>query len=102
MWSPTILSPDKFQAKNKKFDFNKIKIIFLSGMAVDGVSNVVLSTFEKRFQFSSKQAGFIAASNDISAILLTSFISFYGGYGRKPKWLGCGALLTDTCKVILS
>ena len=102
MWSHTISFPDKFQAKNKKFDFTKIKIVFLSGMAVGGVSNVVLSTIEKRFQFSSKEAGFIAASNDISAVLLTSFVSFYGGCGRKPKRLGCGALLTGTCKVILS
>ena len=71
-------------------------------MAVGGLSNVVLSTIEKRFQFSSKEAGFIAASNDISAILLTSFVSFYGGYGNKPKWLGYGALFTGTCTVIFS
>ena len=65
-----------------------------SGMAVGGITNVVLSTIEKRFQFSSKEAGFIAASNDISAIILTSFVSFYGGYANKPKWLGLGSLLT--------
>ena len=71
-------------------------------MAVGGLTSVVLSTIEKRFQFSSKEAGFIAASNDISAILLTSFVSFYGGYGNKSKWLGCGALLTGKVLVLTS
>ena len=68
-------------------------------MAVGGITNVVLSTIEKRFQFTSKEAGFIAASNDISAIILTSFVSFYGGYANKPKWLGLGSLFTGklTC-----
>lgn len=68
-------------------------------MTVGGVTSLVLSTIEKRFQFSSKEAGFIAASNDISAILLTSFISFYGGYANKPKWLGLGSLLTGKINV---
>ncbi|KAJ7380705.1 hypothetical protein OS493_007073 [Desmophyllum pertusum] len=63
-------------------------------MTVGGLTNAVLSTIEKRFQFTSKEAGFIAASNDISAIILTTFVSFYGGYGSKPRWLGYGALLT--------
>ena len=63
-------------------------------MAVGGFTNALLSTIEKRFQFTSKEAGFIAASNDIVAILLTSLVSFYGGYGSKPRWLGGGALLT--------
>ena len=108
MWSHIILFPDNFQATKKQTNkqakpkakevwFYQEKFFFLSGMVVSGLTSVVLPTIEKRFQFSSKEAGFIAASNDISAILLTSFVSFYGGYGNKPKWLGCGALLTGTC-----
>ena len=68
------------------------------GMIVSGFTGALLSTIEKRFQFTSKEAGFIAASNDISAILLTTLVSFYGGYGRKPRWLGYGALLTGNVK----
>jgi len=84
----------QFMNNTKCFLLFVIVFVLSQGMAVGGLSNVVLSTIEKRFQFSSKEAGFIAASNDISAILLTSFVSFYGGYGNKPKWLGYGALFT--------
>lgn len=59
-----------------------------------GLTNTVLSTIEKRFHFTSKETGFIAASNDISAILLTFIVSYCGGYGNKSKWLGYGALIT--------
>ena len=63
-------------------------------MTVNGLIMMNLQVLEKRFQLSSKDIGFIAASNDISAILLTCFVSFYGTYANKAKWLGYGALLT--------
>lgn len=75
-----------------------IRFVHFVGMIVGGFTGALLSTIEKRFQFTSKEAGFIAASNDISAILLTTLVSFYGGYGSKPRWLGYGALLTGTVK----
>lgn len=68
--------------------------LFLEGMTVNGITNINLTTLEKRFQLTSKEMGFIAASNDISGIILISFISFYGTYGDKPKWLGFGSLCT--------
>lgn len=64
------------------------------GMTVGGITSTVLTTIEKRFQFTSKETGFIAASNDISAILLTFIVSYCGGYGNKSRWLGYGALIT--------
>lgn len=63
-------------------------------MTVGGISSAVLTNIEKRFQFTSRETGFIAASNDISAILLTFIASYCGGYGNKSKWLGYGALIT--------
>ena len=63
-------------------------------MTVTGITVMNLPILEKRFQLTSKEIGFIAASNDISAIILTSFVSFYGTYACKPKWLGFGSLLT--------
>ena len=59
-----------------------------------GITSLVLPTIEKRFHLSAKDLGFIAASNDISAILIVCFVSFYGGYGNKIRWLGYGALIT--------
>ena len=65
-------------------------------MAVNGLTKLVLPTLEKRFQLSSQDVGLIAASNDISALVLVCFVSFYGGHGNKICWLGYGALITGS------
>lgn len=67
------------------------------GMIVSGITSINLPALEKRFQLSSKDLGLIAASNDISAILLVSFVSFFGEFGNKIKWLGYGMLITGQC-----
>ena len=63
-------------------------------MTVNGITSINIPAIEKRFQLSSKDLGIIAASNDISAIVLVCFVSFYGGFGNKIKWLGYGAVIT--------
>lgn len=63
-----------------------------------GLITIVLPSIEKRFSFSSKELGIIASSNDISAVVLVLFISFYGGYGDKIKWMGGGAVLVGETK----
>lgn len=68
---------------------------FIQGMAVNGFTNLFLLTLERRFQLSSTEAGFVAASNDIAGIVLTSLVSFYGTYGNKIRWLGCGSVVTS-------
>ena len=65
-----------------------------SGLLVNGFTSVCLPDIEKEFGFSSKESGFILASNDISALLLVPLVSFFGGHGNKPKWIGYGALIT--------
>ena len=61
---------------------------------MNGITSLNLPSLEKRFQLSSKDLGLIAASNDISAIVLVCFVSFYGEFGNKIKWLGYGTLIT--------
>jgi hypothetical protein len=63
-------------------------------MTVNGFTKLVLPAIEKRFQFSGKQLGIISAGNDISALILVCFVSFYGGFGSKTRWLGYGAFVT--------
>ena len=67
---------------------------FFVGMTVNGFTNLFLLTLEKRFQLTSAEVGFVAASNDIAGILLTALVSFYGTYGNKIKWLGYGSIIT--------
>ena len=63
-------------------------------MCVSGFTNLYLLTLEKRFQLTSTEVGFVAASNDIAGIVLTALVSFYGTYGNKPRWLGYGCAIT--------
>ena len=63
-------------------------------MLVNGFTKLILPVIEKRYQFTGKELGLISAANDISALILVVFVSFYGGYGNKIRWLGYGAFVT--------
>ena len=64
------------------------------GMIVQGFTNVGLSTLEKQFKLNSKESGTIVAAKEISSLLLIAFLSYYGSFGHKPKYLAVGALVT--------
>ena len=72
----------------------------LLGMTVNGITGISLPALEKRFQLTSKDLGVISASNDISAILLICFVSFYGQFGNKIKWIGYGAIITGERRIV--
>lgn len=71
-------------------------------MTVNGFTNLFLLTLEKRFQLTSTDVGFVAASNDVAGILLTALVSFYGTYGNKIKWLGYGSVITGKGEIHFS
>ncbi|XP_069175707.1 solute carrier organic anion transporter family member 74D [Procambarus clarkii] len=52
----------------------------------------VLSTIEKRFKFTSKETGTILAGNDVSQIVLSIVLGYYGNYGHRPRWVAVGVL----------
>ena len=64
-------------------------------MIATGLTAAGLTSLEKRFKLSSKQTGMIIAANDVSALLLIIFISYFGGHRNKARWLGLGALVTS-------
>ena len=66
--------------------------VFFQQFIVTGISNVVVTSLEKRFFLKSSQAGTIFSCFDIGNLILTIFVSYFG-YRHKPKWLGCGALV---------
>lgn len=68
---------------------------FMQGMIATGLTAAGLTSLEKRFKLSSKQSGMIIAANDVSALLLIIFISYFGGHRNKARWLGVGALVTS-------
>ncbi|XP_056589569.1 solute carrier organic anion transporter family member 4A1 [Triplophysa dalaica] len=66
---------------------------FLQGMIINGFINTVITSIERRFDLRSYQAGLIASSYDIAACLCLTFVSYFGGTGHKPRWLGWGVLI---------
>eukprot|EP00794_Sanderia_malayensis_P000569 gene569-1227_t len=84
----------------QKFINPKWFILFISmfslvqGLAVMGLVAVSIPDIEKEFGFTSTHSGLILAFNDIAGIILVPIISFFGTTGKKPKWIGYGALIT--------
>ncbi|XP_006873453.1 PREDICTED: solute carrier organic anion transporter family member 4A1 [Chrysochloris asiatica] len=66
---------------------------FLQGMTVNGFINTVITSIERRFDLRSYHSGLVASSYDIAACLCLIFVSYFGGSGHKPRWLGWGVLL---------
>ncbi|XP_027705915.1 solute carrier organic anion transporter family member 4A1 isoform X2 [Vombatus ursinus] len=66
---------------------------FLQGMTVNGFINTVITSIERRYDLHSYQSGLIASSYDIAACVCLTFVSYFGGTGHKPRWLGWGVLV---------
>lgn len=62
-------------------------------MVVNGFVNVVISNIERRYDLSSTESGTIASCYDIASVLCLIPISYFGGLGRKPRYLGIGVLV---------
>ena len=54
---------------------------------------MVLSSLERRYQFPSLAAGFVAVSFDFAVLFSVIFISYFGGKGHKPRWLGISLII---------
>ena len=61
-----------------------------------GFSSVILSTIERQYQFSSTAAGLISSTYDLAVLVSVVFISYFGGKGHKPRWLGISLIIQGT------
>ena len=75
---------------------------FLQGMTVNGFINTVITSIERRYDLHSYQSGLIASSYDVAACLCLTFVSYFGGHGHKPRWLGWGVLLMGAGSLVFS
>lgn len=62
--------------------------------------NGTLTTIEKRFKIPSRNMGFIYVGADMTNVVASWFISYYGGKGHRPRIIGVG-LLTVVIQCIL-
>ncbi|XP_059836733.1 solute carrier organic anion transporter family member 4A1 [Hypanus sabinus] len=75
---------------------------FLQGMIVNGFINTVITSIERRFDLQSYHSGLIASSYDIAACICLLFVSYFGGSGHKPRWLGWGVLIMGLGSLVFS
>ncbi|XP_044154227.1 solute carrier organic anion transporter family member 4A1 isoform X2 [Bufo gargarizans] len=75
---------------------------FLQGMVVNGFINTVITSIERRFDLHSYQTGLIASSYDIAACLCLTFVSYFGGNGHKPRWLGWGVFIMGVGSLVFA
>ncbi|XP_045385280.1 solute carrier organic anion transporter family member 4A1 isoform X1 [Lemur catta] len=75
---------------------------FLQGMTVNGFINTVITSIERRFDLHSYQSGLVASAYDIAACLCLTFVSYFGGSGHKPRWLGWGVLVMGAGSLVFA
>ena len=57
-----------------------------------GFFPVVLSSIEVRYQLAATEVGAIASTFDVAVAVSVIFISYFAGYGHKPRLLGISLL----------
>ncbi|XP_065573704.1 solute carrier organic anion transporter family member 74D-like isoform X2 [Artemia franciscana] len=62
----------------------------------------VLTTLEKLFQIRSKTTGIIMSATEIGQIVGSLLLSYYGGQGHRPKWIGWGTVLFGLASLFCS
>ena len=72
------------------------------GMAINGFVNTVISTIERRYEINSTESGLIASCYDIMFVLLVIPISYFGGHGNKPRYLGIGIFVLGIGSFVFS
>ena len=55
-----------------------------------------------RFELSSTEAGLIASCYDIAGSIAILFVTYVGGNGHKPQWIGWGMFLIGLSGVVFS
>ena len=73
---------------------------FLEGFAVNGLANAGLPSIERQFQLTSTKSSLIPASQDIGALSLILFISFFGARTNKLSWIAAGSVMMAVGSVI--
>lgn len=66
---------------------------FAMSLMLNGTYSVSISTIEKRFGLTSSTTGMITSMFDVACLIVTAFVSYYGGQQSKARWLSSGLLL---------
>ncbi|KAF0290270.1 Solute carrier organic anion transporter family member 3A1 [Amphibalanus amphitrite] len=91
--TPSVLQP---LVSQRTFLAVFVMTCVLQGMYYTYVVSV-LTTIEKLFQFQSKTTGILFSATEIGQISGALLLTYYGGQGHRPRWIGCGIALFAVC-----
>ncbi|XP_013417999.1 solute carrier organic anion transporter family member 4A1 [Lingula anatina] len=74
----------------------------LQGMIVNGFVSVVLSSIERRYDLPSSVSGTIFSMYDVASVICLLPVSYFGGIGHKPRWLGYGVLVMGIGSIVFA
>ncbi|XP_055326118.1 solute carrier organic anion transporter family member 74D-like [Sitodiplosis mosellana] len=63
---------------------------------------ITLTTIEKRFKIPSQTTGIILSGNEISQILLSLILTYFGGQRNRPRWIAWGVVFSALSCFILA
>lgn len=63
---------------------------------------VTLTTIEKRFKIPSQTTGIILCGNEVSQIILSLLLTYFGGQKHIPKWMSWGVVSSAVSCFILA
>ncbi len=55
---------------------------------MNGFNYAAIPSLEKQFHLNSKQTGLMSSISNVSNMILTIIVSFYGSFGNKSRWIG--------------
>ncbi|XP_072036680.1 solute carrier organic anion transporter family member 4C1-like [Amphiura filiformis] len=64
-----------------------------SGLSINGLTNVAITSIEKRFELSSSQTALIPIMYEISSSVLIIVIGYFFAHGNKPRWIASGGII---------
>lgn len=53
----------------------------------------IVTTLEKRYAFESKVSGIIMIADNLSPIIISLLIGYFGGQAHRPRWIASGMLM---------
>lgn len=53
----------------------------------------VITTVEKRYAFKSKITGIISIADNLSPVIISLLVGYFGGSGHRTRWIAFGTLL---------
>ncbi|CAG7725964.1 unnamed protein product [Allacma fusca] len=61
-----------------------------------------ITTIQKRFKISSQTTGIVIAGNEVSQIIFSLVLGYYGGKGHRPRWIAVGVLFSAAACFLLA